>query len=68
MQEVERLTYTAAEVAQVLGISRSKAYKLFYQEDFPSFRIGTRPVIRRTAFEDWIKEQEGKKGNEPRKI
>ena len=61
MQEVERLTYTAAEVAQVLGISRSGAYELFYREDFPSFRIGKRPVIRRSALEAWIQEQEAKK-------
>lgn len=61
MQEVARITYTAPELAKALGVSRAGAYNLMNCESFPSFRIGRKPVVRKEALEEWIKEQEGLK-------
>ena len=42
------------DVAAVLGISRTAAYELARSKDFPSLRIGTRIVIPKDKFIDWI--------------
>ena len=46
---MNKLTYSAPEVAQLLGISRSAAYNLMHRDDFPSFRIGKRWLVRTAA-------------------
>lgn len=46
---------SVAEVAHVLGISRSKAYELFRQAAFPSYTLGKRLFVRRADFEAWCK-------------
>ena len=42
------------EIAAVLGISRAVAYELARSKDFPSLRIGTRIVVPKDRFIDWI--------------
>ena len=42
------------EIAVVLGISRAAAYELARSKDFPSLRIGTRIVVPKDKFINWI--------------
>ena len=60
MERVERQTYSAPDVAQYLGISRTGAYCLMQAEGFPSFRIGSRWLVTREAFLGWLREQQKK--------
>ena len=49
------------DVAAVLGISRAAAYELARNKDFPALRIGTRIVIPKDKFINWINRRvEGK--------
>lgn len=52
-----KLTYNAPEVAQLLGISRSAAYNLIHRDDFPSFRIGKRWLVRDSSLNEWLEKQ-----------
>lgn len=54
---MERLTYNAPEVAQLLGISRSAAYNLMHREDFPSFHIGRRWLVTKDSLHAWLKDK-----------
>ena len=51
------LTLTAPEVSEVLGISRAAAYELVRSKGFPRMRIGTRILVPRDKFLQWIEEQ-----------
>ena len=48
------LTLCAENVAAVLGISRTNAYVLLHQEDFPTLHIGKRLLVPRDKFIQWI--------------
>ena len=48
------LMLSVLEVAAVLGISRAGAYELVKSEGFPSLKIGSRIVVPREKFIDWI--------------
>lgn len=54
---MNKLTYSAPEVAQLLGISRSAAYNLMHRDDFPSFRIGKRWLVRDSNLHEWLEKQ-----------
>lgn len=54
---MNKLTYSAPEVAQLLGISRSAAYNLMHRDDFPSFRIGKRWLVRGSSLHEWLEKQ-----------
>lgn len=45
------------ELQAFLNISRSQAYELVNNPDFPSFRIGTKILINRDRLEKWIDQQ-----------
>lgn len=45
------------EMADYLGISRSKAYQLVNQSDFPTLRIGRRIVVSVDGLESWVNAQ-----------
>lgn len=51
------LTLTAQEVGEALGISRAAAYELVYSKGFPHMRIGTRILVPKDKFIQWINEQ-----------
>lgn len=53
----------AVQVAAVLGISKSRAYQLFLQKDFPTVQIGRRKLVSRDAFWTWFQAQERKGGD-----
>ena len=54
---MSKLTYSAPELAALLGISRSAAYNLMHRADFPSFRIGKRLLIQQDKLMSWVNEQ-----------
>ncbi len=55
------LMLSVPDVAAVLGISRAAAYELARNKDFPALRIGTRIVIPKDKFINWINRRvEGK--------
>ena len=51
------LTLTVPEVSEVLGISRAAAYELVRSRGFPRMRIGTRILVPKDKFIQWIDEQ-----------
>ena len=55
--EVQKLTYSIAEAAEVLGISRSRMYELARSTGFPSFTIGKRMLISREGLGNWVAAQ-----------
>ena len=48
------LTLSVPDVASVLGISRAGAYELVRSDGFPSLRIGSRIVVPKEKFIEWI--------------
>ena len=48
------LFLNAELVAQVLGISQAGAYDLLHSEDFPVLKIGTRMVVPKEKFRQWV--------------
>ena len=48
-ERVDRLAYSPAEAAQVLGISRARLYQLLDDGTIPSLKLGRRRLIRRDA-------------------
>ena len=41
-------------VAQVLGIAPSSAYELMHEKDFPTLRVGSRMVVSKEKFIEWV--------------
>ena len=54
------LTLTVMEIAEVLRISRAGAYDLVRTEGFPALKIGSRIVIPKEKFIQWMDENTGK--------
>ena len=53
------LFLNANTVAQTLGVSISSAYELMHEEVFPSVRIGSRFVMPKDKFRQWVERQTG---------
>lgn len=53
------LFLNAELVAKVLGVSISSAYELMHEEVFPSVRIGSRFVVPKDKFQQWVEQQTG---------
>ena len=53
------LFLNANAVVQVLGVSISSAYELMHEEVFPSVRIGSRFVVPKDKFQQWVEQQTG---------
>ena len=51
------LTLTAQEVGEALGISRAAAYELVRSKGFPRMKIGTRILVPKDKFIQWIEDQ-----------
>lgn len=47
----------ASDVANILGISRAKAYQLFHRFDFPTLKLDKRLLVRRELFFQWLDRQ-----------
>lgn len=46
-------------VSKVLGIAPSSAYELMHEKGFPSLRIGSRIVVPKEKFQQWVEKQMG---------
>ena len=46
-------------VAKVLGVSPSSGYDLMHQPDFPVLRVGSRMVVPKEKFIQWVEEHTG---------
>ena len=51
--------YELVVLAKVLGVSPSSAYELMHEEVFPSVRIGSRFVVPKDKFQQWVERQTG---------
>ena len=51
------LMLSVPEVAAVLGISRAGAYELVRSGGFPALKIGSRIVVPKEKFIEWIDEK-----------
>ena len=49
-------------VAKVLGVSPSSAYELMHESDFPVLRVGSRMVVPKEKFIQWVEEHTGGAG------
>lgn len=54
------IVYTVSEVAELLCISRSHAYRLVNQGLLPVLDLGTRKVIPKEYLDKWLKENKKK--------
>jgi excisionase family DNA binding protein len=52
-----RVTYTVTEVATLLGISRANTYVLLKSGEIPARRLGSRWIIPRHRFHEWLDTQ-----------
>jgi len=48
------LFLNASMVADLLGVSQSTAYELMHEKDFPTLRVGSRMVVPRDRFLEWM--------------
>lgn len=54
----DRMTLTVEEMAESLGISRSVAYQLVREKDFPVIRVSERRlIIPIKSLEKWLEER-----------
>ena len=53
------LFLNAELVAKVLGVSISSAYELMHETGFPALRIGSRVVVPKEKFRQWVDAQAG---------
>ena len=49
-------------VTRVLGVSPSSGYELMHQPDFPVLRVGSRMVVPKEKFIQWVEEHTGGAG------
>ena len=54
------LMLNADTVKDVLGISISSAYELMKEKSFPSLKIGSRIVVPKDKFIEWVAQNTGK--------
>ena len=48
------LFLNAETVAKVLGVSPSSGYELMHEPDFPVLKVGSRLVVPKEKFEEWV--------------
>ncbi len=53
------LFLNAELVAKVLGVSPSSGYELMHEDGFPTLRIGSRMVVPKEKFIQWVEQNTG---------
>lgn len=53
------LFLNAKMVAQVLGIAPSSAYELMHESNFPVLKVGSRMVVPKEKFIQWVERNTG---------
>ena len=56
------LFLNAEMVAKALGVATSTAYELMHEKDFPALKIGSRLLVPKEKFREWV---EAKIGGQP---
>ena len=56
------LFLNARIVAQVLGIAPSSAYELMHESNFPVLKVGSRMVVPKEKFIQWVAQNTGGDG------
>lgn len=51
---MEKITYSVAEAATILGISKSYAYTLIRNKQLPVLEVGKRRLIPKILLDEWI--------------
>lgn len=54
------LMLTVEDVSHVLGIGLAHAYEVAHRRDFPTITLGSRIIVPRDKFMEWIDEQAAK--------
>ena len=54
------LFLNAKMVRDVLGVSETTAYELMHQKNFPALKIGSRLVVPKDKFIEWVEDNVGK--------
>ncbi len=58
------LFLNAEMVAKVLGVSPSSGYELMHEEGFPTLRVGSRMVVPKEKFIQWVEKHTAGGGSE----
>lgn len=53
------LFLNASTVAKVLGVAPSSAYELMHEKDFPALKVGSRMVVPKEKFVEWVEQHTG---------
>lgn len=53
----EVMVYKPKDIQQILGLSQTKAYELFWSKEFPSFQIGKAHRVLKKDFDKWLDKQ-----------
>ena len=53
------LFLNAETVAKVLGVSPSSGYELMHEPDFPVLKVGSRMVVPKEQFIQWVSDHTG---------
>ena len=48
------LFLNAEMVAKALGVATSNAYELMHEKDFPALKIGSRLLVPKEKFRQWV--------------
>ena len=59
---MEKSVYKNHNEARGLGVSPSSGYELMHQPDFPVLRVGSRMVVPKEKFIQWVEEHTGGAG------
>ena len=51
------VTLSADDMSKFLGISKCSCYALFKRDDFPTIKIGSRLLVSRERFIEWLEKQ-----------
>lgn len=51
------LFLNAEIVANLLGISTTAAYELMHEKDFPVLKIGSRMIVPKEKFKEWVEDK-----------
>ena len=58
------LFLNAELVAKVLGVSPSSGYELMHELDFPVLRVGSRMMVPKQKFMEWVERNTKGSGND----
>lgn len=56
-EQLNPMAVSAAEAARLLGVSKPTIYQYINQEDFPSFRLGSRVLVSVEGLRKWVEAQ-----------